>query len=175
MSETESDALRQAFLDHGQSVGIQFSEVPRDTPIAEVRTCMQVHHQYSTQYSYGVSTPLTDFTRVQDWSKSLVLVQASPTPYPPNTLSIFIYGHKFVPDHTLPIQYQYFILGGHGLYFTVHCSHYLSYGVFCVQLANPGVPYFMVEFDGGGSLFTRIKGKFPLQFGRYSLYIYSVL
>ena len=38
----------------------------------------------------------------------------------------------------------------------------------CVQLAHPGVPYFMVEFDEGGSLFTRIKGRFPLQFGRYN-------
>lgn len=39
----------------------------------------------------------------------------------------------------------------------------------CVQLAHPGVPYFIVEFDEGGSLFTRIKGRFPLQFGRYSV------
>ena len=36
LPETESGALRQAFLDHGQSVGIQLSEVPRDTPITEV-------------------------------------------------------------------------------------------------------------------------------------------
>ena len=36
---TECDALRQAFLDHGQSVGIQLNEVPRDTPISEVSTC----------------------------------------------------------------------------------------------------------------------------------------
>ena len=40
-----------------------------------------------------------------------------------------------------------------------------------VQLAHPGVPYFMVEFDEGGSLFTRIKGRFPLQFGRYGICI----
>ena len=53
MPETESDALRQAFLDHGQSVGIQFSEVPRDTPIAEVCTCMPstVYHQCYPQHT----------------------------------------------------------------------------------------------------------------------------
>ena len=85
LPETESGALRQAFLDHGQSVGIQLSEVPRDTPITEVGT----------------------------------------------------------------------------VFFTVYRSLLL-----CVQLAHPGVPYFMVEFDEGGSLFTRIKGRFPLQFGR---------
>ena len=45
----------------------------------------------------------------------------------------------------------------------------------CVQLAHPGVPYFIVEFDEGGSLFTRIKGRFPLQFGRYSCAIIYML
>ena len=38
LPETESAALRQAFIDHGQTVGIQLSDVPRDTPITEVRT-----------------------------------------------------------------------------------------------------------------------------------------
>ena len=36
LPDTDSDALRQAFLDHGQSVSIQLHEVPRDTPITEV-------------------------------------------------------------------------------------------------------------------------------------------
>ena len=87
LSETESGALRQAFLDHGQSVGIQLSEVPRDTSITEVSTI-------SFLYCLG------------------------------------------------------------------------SLRLLCIQLTHPGVPYFMVEFDEGGSLFTRIKGRFPLQFGR---------
>ena len=85
LPETESGALRQAFLDHGQGIGIQLSEVPRDTHITEV-----------------------------------------------GTVSFF----------------------------------FTSLSLLCVQLASPGVPYFMVEFDEGGSLFTRIKGRFPLQFGR---------
>jgi hypothetical protein len=30
--ETESGAPRQAFLDHGRSIGIKLSDVPQDTP-----------------------------------------------------------------------------------------------------------------------------------------------
>ena len=34
-----------------------------------------------------------------------------------------------------------------------------------------GAPYFIVEFSDGPSLLARIKGFFPIQFGRYvSLY-----
>lgn len=36
------------------------------------------------------------------------------------------------------------------------------------QLAHIGEPYFRVEFDEGASLFAKIKGRFPLQFGRYA-------
>ena len=79
LPETESGVLRQAFLDHGQSLGIQLSEVLRDTPITEVG--------------------IVSFLR--------------------------------------------------------------SLSLLCIQLAHPRVPYFMVEFDEGGSLFTRIKGRFP--------------
>ncbi|XP_058666639.1 CWF19-like protein 1 isoform X1 [Ammospiza nelsoni] len=34
------------------------------------------------------------------------------------------------------------------------------------QVAQPGVPYFYVELDTGEKLFHRIRGRFPLQFGR---------
>ncbi|NXJ25154.1 C19L1 protein, partial [Dicrurus megarhynchus] len=35
-----------------------------------------------------------------------------------------------------------------------------------VQVAQPGTPYFYVELDTGEKLFHRIRGRFPLQFGR---------
>ncbi|NWW74357.1 C19L1 protein, partial [Climacteris rufus] len=35
------------------------------------------------------------------------------------------------------------------------------------QVAQPGVPYFYVELDTGEKLFHRIRGRFPLQFGRW--------
>ena len=35
-----------------------------------------------------------------------------------------------------------------------------------VQMAKPGAPYFYAEFTSGPSLFTNIRGFFPLQFGR---------
>ncbi|KAK4821225.1 hypothetical protein QYF61_015793 [Mycteria americana] len=34
------------------------------------------------------------------------------------------------------------------------------------QVAQPGTPYFYVELDTGEKLFHRIRGRFPLQFGR---------
>ncbi|NWH77195.1 C19L1 protein, partial [Piaya cayana] len=34
------------------------------------------------------------------------------------------------------------------------------------QVARPGTPYFYVELDTGEKLFHRIRGRFPLQFGR---------
>ncbi|NXG17895.1 C19L1 protein, partial [Grallaria varia] len=34
------------------------------------------------------------------------------------------------------------------------------------QVAQPGSPYFYVELDTGEKLFHRIRGRFPLQFGR---------
>ncbi|NXL67458.1 C19L1 protein, partial [Chordeiles acutipennis] len=37
------------------------------------------------------------------------------------------------------------------------------------QLAPPGTPYFYVELDTGEKLFHRIRGRFPLHFGRWVL------
>ncbi len=34
------------------------------------------------------------------------------------------------------------------------------------QHVKPGAPYFTVEFDEGPNLLMKIKGRFPLQFGR---------
>lgn len=34
------------------------------------------------------------------------------------------------------------------------------------QVVQPGTPYFYVELDTGEKLFHRIRGSFPLQFGR---------
>lgn len=34
--QTPSDALQQAFIDHGRGVGVELSEVPRDAPLSEV-------------------------------------------------------------------------------------------------------------------------------------------
>ncbi|XP_074965641.1 CWF19-like protein 1 isoform X2 [Phalacrocorax aristotelis] len=34
------------------------------------------------------------------------------------------------------------------------------------QVAQPGMPYFYVELDSGEKLFHRIRGRFPLHFGR---------
>ena len=60
----------------------------------------------------------------------------------------------------LSIRYSYFEgLGPTVLLKAVLCC-------FVSQLAQVGEPYFIVEFDEGGSLFMRIKGRFPLQFGR---------
>lgn len=35
------------------------------------------------------------------------------------------------------------------------------------QVAQPGAPYFYVELDTGEKLFHRIRGRFPLHFGRW--------
>lgn len=35
------------------------------------------------------------------------------------------------------------------------------------QVAQPGTPYFYVELDTGEKLFHRIRGRFPLHFGRW--------
>ncbi|NXW10686.1 C19L1 protein, partial [Fregetta grallaria] len=37
------------------------------------------------------------------------------------------------------------------------------------QVAQPGTPYFYVELDTGEKLFHRIRGRFPLHFGRWVL------
>ncbi|XP_051655644.1 CWF19-like protein 1 [Manacus candei] len=43
------------------------------------------------------------------------------------------------------------------------------------QVAQPGMPYFYVELDTGEKLFHRIRGRFPLQFGRAVLASAAVL
>ena len=40
--------------------------------------------------------------------------------------------------------------------------------IFSPQAVQVGAPYFVAEFDDGPSLFIKIKGRFSLQFGRYS-------
>lgn len=35
-----------------------------------------------------------------------------------------------------------------------------------LQVVPVGAPYFAAHFDEGPQLFVRIKGRFPLQFGR---------
>ena len=37
MPHTPSDALRQAFVEHGKSLGLEFMEVARETELSEVR------------------------------------------------------------------------------------------------------------------------------------------
>lgn len=37
------------------------------------------------------------------------------------------------------------------------------------QAVQVGAPYFVAEFDDGPNLFVKIKGRFSLQFGRYSV------
>ena len=42
----------------------------------------------------------------------------------------------------------------------VYFKHYMS------QMVPVGAPYFVAHFDEGPQLFVRIRGRFPLQFGR---------
>ena len=37
MPHTPSDALRQAFVEHGKGLGLEFMEVARETELSEVR------------------------------------------------------------------------------------------------------------------------------------------
>lgn len=37
MPHTPSDALRQAFIEHGKGLGLEFMEVARETELSEVR------------------------------------------------------------------------------------------------------------------------------------------
>ena len=75
LPETESGALRQAFLDHGQSVGIQLSEVPRDTPITEVGAVSFLFCLVDPSVCYVFSWPILEYPT--SWLNSMKVVACS--------------------------------------------------------------------------------------------------
>ena len=58
----------------------------------------------------------------------------------------------------------------------VYMSVYMFvYVCVCVcQVVPVGAPYFAAQCDEGPQLFVRIKGRFPLQFGRCVMCIYVI-
>ena len=74
--EIPSDALRQAFIDHGRSMGVELETVPRETPVAEVNT-LTLHQPHTHTHAHTHTHSLRTLVSRTSWLSLMMVAMCS--------------------------------------------------------------------------------------------------